>query len=591
MDFKKNKHKIAQTSIKSKLIVITFILLLVPMVVLGVMSYSKAATELDKKGETILKNGVKSSIQIIKLAQQQVDSGALSLEEAQEKVKTLLIGKKNADGTRNQNNYIDLGENGFYLILDKSGNVVAHDEIEGKNIWNNQDESKSKKLFAQELIKTGSNGGGFTEYHFNTDGVTDLNIVYTEEDKNWGWIIGAGTYEDNFDKSADYILNMMYITILGSLIIGTIVIVLFANHIGNPIQKLTLLIEKTKDLDLTSDDDYEDLVKGTDEIAAMAKSIIDMRNSLRNIINNFKNSVEETFIYSQSLSDSSDEMAACGDDIANAIDVLVQGASNQAIESQNGTDELLRLGEEIHKTKISVDKVKQNIDITSTANENGIKLIKNLGLKAQEKHIESSNVHKNVRELSQNAIAIGQMIEVITNISTQINILALNASIEAARAGEAGAGFAVVADEIRTLAETTDKTTDDVKDTINEMKESIKITQGSIDKDKEIEKDLRQSLDCAIQGFDDINECVLKMVTQIDMLMESIIKMDKEKDIVIKNIENISNISKDTAQFTQKINENMEVQTGRRQHILSMSNNLDNISRNLRIDIEKFDIK
>ncbi|QZY56387.1 methyl-accepting chemotaxis protein [Crassaminicella profunda] len=591
MDLKEKKENVVQRSIKVKLIVITFILLLIPMMILGIISYIKVASELDAKGETILKNAVKSSFQLIDLAEQEVDTRGVSLEEAQEKVKTILIGKKNADGTREQNKHIELGENGFYLILDRDGNVIAHDEIEGKNIWNNQDASTSKILYAQELIKKGLNGGGFTEYTFDTNGVTDLNIVYTEVDKNWGWIIGAGTYEDDFDKSAGYILNMMYMIIFVSLILGAIVIVAFANHIGNPIKKLTILIEKTKNLDLASDDDYKDLVKNTDEVGMMAKSVIEMRDSLRKIINNFKNGVEETFTHAQGLSNAANETAVCSDDIANTIDILVQGTLNQAQESKKGTKELLVLGEEIHKTRVSIDGVRGNINRTSTTNQKGMQRIEDLSLKAEEKHIEAAKVRRNVKELSQKAMTIGQMIEIITQISTQINILALNASIEAARAGEAGKGFGVVANEVRKLAETTDKTTEDVKKIILGMQVSIQTTEASVYRDNQMQEELIQTLACVIESFKDINESVIEMVEEVDVLTDSIVKMDQEKNIVIRSIENMYTISKDTAQFTQKISGNIEEQTVMTQEVTSMANNLDDIAKKLSTDLKKFNIK
>ncbi|WP_371921230.1 methyl-accepting chemotaxis protein, partial [Pseudomonas sp. HMWF006] len=75
----------------------------------------------------------------------------------------------------------------------------------------------------------------------------------------------------------------------------------------------------------------------------------------------------------------------------------------------------------------------------------------------------------NIESLNSKTVNIGQILEVITSISQQTNLLALNAAIEAARAGEAGRGFAVVADEVRNLAHRTQESAQQVQTMIEEL--------------------------------------------------------------------------------------------------------------------------
>jgi len=122
--------KIFKTSIRNKLILVSLLLLIIPTLSVGLISYSISKDELNTNGEIILKNGVKQGMDMLEFAQDQVNKGHMDLEEAQDLVKSYLVGEKNSDGTRTINKHVDLGLNGYFWIMDGEGKILAHPTLD-----------------------------------------------------------------------------------------------------------------------------------------------------------------------------------------------------------------------------------------------------------------------------------------------------------------------------------------------------------------------------------------------------------------------------------------------------------------------------
>ena len=107
-------------SIRSKLIIISSLLLIIPIIAIGTASYFFAKEQLTQKGEIILKNGVRQVMQLIQSKKLEVSRGDISLDEAQEEVRVMLLGEKDADNKRPISKFIDLGPNGYFLEIGRA---------------------------------------------------------------------------------------------------------------------------------------------------------------------------------------------------------------------------------------------------------------------------------------------------------------------------------------------------------------------------------------------------------------------------------------------------------------------------------------
>ncbi|QGU96616.1 EAL domain-containing protein [Clostridium bovifaecis] len=279
----KKKCEILKLSIRKKLIIVALLLLLIPTLFLGLTSFGYAKNELDQKGQMILKNSVNSAIDLIEQKRREVTEGKISLEDAQEQVKTYLIGEQIKNGVaRKRNERIDLGENGYFVIYSEEGYAVAHPSLEGKYLWNEQSKGKGKEFFVRECISKAESGGGFTYYNWEDPktGKVESKIAYTDFEPNWGWYISASSYISDFNSGANKIRNSLIYTLFIAIIVGIMIIVIFSNKIVEPIVVLAEYVEEIENGNYALNIS-EGVLKRKDEVGLLARAIDKMKSQLK----------------------------------------------------------------------------------------------------------------------------------------------------------------------------------------------------------------------------------------------------------------------------------------------------------------------
>ncbi|MCW7505264.1 methyl-accepting chemotaxis protein [Leptospira paudalimensis] len=157
-----------------------------------------------------------------------------------------------------------------------------------------------------------------------------------------------------------------------------------------------------------------------------------------------------------------------------------------------------------------------------------------------------SSAIQSIEEVDKNALEIGKILEIIKDISEQVNLLALNASIEAARAGDAGRGFAVVASEVGKLAERTASSTKTISELIKKVSISTHMSVSSVKS--------------ASETFQYLSESVIEIINNIDRVNQANLEQIAEVEEIRKQSENIVNRSTSVSFATEeqkKVNEEM----------------------------------
>jgi methyl-accepting chemotaxis protein len=125
------------------------------------------------------------------------------------------------------------------LAYTQEGVEAAHPSLEGKNVLETKDK-KNGSFFVKEQIKIANNGGGYLTYWWtlpNSEKVSE-KITYQKADPNWGWVVSAGTYMSDFNIGTNKIFNTTIIILLSILVLGSVVIIIFAQHIAVPIKRI-----------------------------------------------------------------------------------------------------------------------------------------------------------------------------------------------------------------------------------------------------------------------------------------------------------------------------------------------------------------
>ncbi|MEK6264929.1 MAG: methyl-accepting chemotaxis protein [Clostridium sp.] len=575
-------------NIRKKLILVTGLLLLIPVLTLGLISYVVAKGELEESGKVLLKNSVEMTLQVIDGEQKLVDAGKITLDEAQENVRVYMLGEKNADGTRPINKSVSLGVSGYLLAYTQEGIEAAHPTLEGKSVIDAQDK-KDGTYFVKEQIKVGNDGGGYLTYGWTLPNSEKISskITYQKTDQNWKWVVSAGTYTNDFNVGSNKILKTMIFVLLAVLVLGSAIIALFAQHIAVPIKKISEAVDVVASGNLNIPNLN---IKNRDEIGKLNESFNTMVKNVNGLIRSVKGSATVVLNSSQVLDGIVDENTAAINEVAASVEEIARGSSAQAKDTENGVNKVMSLSGKIELVTELTVKTNEATAATVSIGSKGLEAIKFLLKKSEENSKAASKVNEIILEVDRSSLEIGAITEAISQISEQTNLLALNAAIEAARAGEQGKGFAVVAEEVRKLASQSAISAGKVRELIDGIQKKSKDAVKAMEVGNTISKEQSASVIDAKNIFVEILKSIDKISEDMTRIKGHSLDMESEKNDLIEILETLSASTEENSAATQQVSASTEQQLTSVEQILSHTQDLKSLAEKLREAVDAFQV-
>ncbi len=473
-----------------------------------------------------------------------------------------------------------LGNDGYSLLVSRSGTYIVNpqeDLIMKKKV--SEDEDPAIKELGEKMLS-----GEAGVYKFTNKNGDDM-IAFYNPIKATGWGMATIAYEDELFAPVHNVLKIMIgISLLLILLISGGVIL----TVNKAMRPLGIMMDEMHMLAGGDFRNRPNRITANNELGLLADAVVEMRQDVSTVLNRVSESSESLAASAEELNATTEQSAQASNQVADSI-VNVAQSTSQQLDAVNSTSGAI---ESLNET---IQTVAGQADAAANHGQEAAEIARDGGRTLEQaidqiKRIEQSTLESTevVTALGERSAEIGQIVDTISSISEQTNLLALNAAIEAARAGEHGRGFAVVADEVRKLAESSQEAAHQIAELIQQIRKDTDEAVAGMQAGSEEVRVGTHNIISMGESFRKIIEIVEDVSSQVQGISVSISNMANNGEEIVGHIRTIGTASRTAAEEAETVSAATEEQSASVMEISNASDSLAKMAMELQSEISKF---
>ena len=565
-------------SINKKICTFVSLIIIISIVGISSLNFMISKKELARSNHIILKNAIESTMVEINRNYRYSSGEEKWLDEEEAKANALASidilhtgdvdaisqASQSADtvssATENsvfKNHALDLGESGYFFVINSQGDIISHPFL-SENIYNLK--SHDGRLIVQEIIDRAKSGGGTLNYALTEDVsiITDSKTVYAQYFPYWDWVVCAVIYDLELARGSNIILHNNLVAVPIILAISLFIAIWISGKITKPIKRISQALYQVAEGDLTVE---KIEISATDETKLLGDSMNRLIDRFNHILKLVMSSSDNLNNFAFQLNESSEMVSEATTEVTKAMIQMASTTEDQSKETQNGVQMVTVLGDYIKDTADASARIETVVQENMTLKEEGFASVNILKAANQENTKNSEEMENVIQRINQHSKDIGEITTIISKVTSQTNMLALNASIEASRAGEHGSGFAVVAEEIRKLANATASATERIRGKIEEMQSQSEEAVRFI----HINNDGVQRINQAVSKTEDmiqrISEGLETLIDGIQIIVNQNFEINRKKDDILATLHHMSENAESNSAAIEEISASAQEQT------------------------------
>ena len=363
-------------------------------------------------------------------------------------------------------------------------------------------------------------------------------------------------------------------------LLAIIICFIVGRRLMRPLVKVSTIIEEIANGDINAD---FGMVKETnDEIGLIIEKMKELTQSLGNIVGRIRNSSDTMSANSYELNDTSSQTLAANNEISKAVEDVAEGSTGMASSISKINENLEEMSRETKDINESVNEIRNQTTAVQDSSKIMNDKIKSMQDSSHKMDDGISAISKRIETVNTTVDKVSNIVSVIEEISSETNLLSLNASIEAARAGDAGKGFAVVAQEIRVLSDNTNTELENIKQIISSLVEECRYcvqASGIIVEDNAKQK---EEIKAVLDEFSELDEQIQKTAEKADEIEELVTAMIELNDDITKSSNSLTDVSAANAAATEEMNANIEELNAMMNGVAEMAGHMNDESDGLK---------